>query len=90
MILKGKNFLLNCETLVKIGRGANEVVGKGKNKKTKYTIDITYQDRWDLENNEMSSVTLYSFDLNEREQVLQDCINQAVEQLKENNNENNN
>ena len=34
MILNGKNFLLNCKTILMIGRGTDEVQGRGKKKTT--------------------------------------------------------
>lgn len=49
MILNGKNFLLNCETVFRIGRGEDPVQGKGKKRTTIYTIQITYQDKWDVD-----------------------------------------
>lgn len=83
MILNGKNFLLNCETVLTIGRGEDEVQGRGKNKTTIYKIQIIYQDRWDVENNRTPKQILTYTDLEEREEFLQDYIKQILEQLKE-------
>ena len=83
MILNGKNFLLNCETVLSIGRGEDKVQGKGKKKTTIYTIQITYQDKWDVENNRTSKQILTYTDLEEREEFLKDYIKQILEQLKE-------
>lgn len=83
MILNGKNFLLNCETVFSIGRGEDQVQGKGKKKTTIYTIQITYQDKWDVENNRTSKQILTYTDLEEREEFLKDYIKQILEQLKE-------
>lgn len=83
MILNGKNFLLNCETVLSIGRGEDKVQGKGKKKTTIYTIQITYRDKWDIENNRISKQILTYTDLEEREEFLKDYIKQILEQLKE-------
>ena len=83
MILNGKNFLLNCETVLSIGRGEDKVQGKGKKKTTIYTIQITYRDKWDIENNRISKQILTYTDLDEREEFLKDYIKQILEQLKE-------
>lgn len=83
MILNGKNFLLNCETVLSIGRGEDKVQGKGKKKTTIYTIQITYRDKWDVENNRISKQILTYTDLEEREEFLKDYIKQILEQLKE-------
>ncbi len=83
MILNGKNFLLNCETVLMIGRGEDEVRGRGKKKTAIYRIKIVYRDKWDVENNRVSTQTLTYNNLEEREEFLQDYIKQINEQLKE-------
>lgn len=83
MILNGRNFLLNCETVLTIGRGTDEVRGRGKKKTTIYKIEIVYQDRWDVANNRTSKQILTYTDLKEREEFLQDYIKQTLKQLKE-------
>ena len=83
MILNGKNFLLNCETVLMIGRGEDEIRGRGKKKTAIYRIKIVYRDKWDVENNRVSTQTLTYNNLEEREEFLQDYIKQILEQLKE-------
>ena len=83
MILNGKNFLLNCETVLMIGRGEDEVRGRGKKRTAIYRIKIVYRDKWDVENNRVSTQTLTYNNLEEREEFLQDYIKQINEQLKE-------
>ena len=80
---KWKKLLLNCETVFSIGRGEDQVQGKEKKRTTIYTIQITYQDKWDVENNRTSKQILTYTDLEEREEFLKDYIKQILEQLKE-------
>lgn len=89
MILNGENFLINYETILRLGRGDDQINGRGKKKTTVYTIEIMYQDKWDVKNNKVSTINITFEDLKEREKRLATLINQVQEQVKENNNENN-
>lgn len=83
MILNGKNFLINYENILRLGRGDDQIEGKGKKKTTIYTIEILYQDKWDVTNNKVSRLTVTFEELKEREERLSALISQVQEQLKE-------
>lgn len=83
MILNGENFLINYENILHLGRGDDQIEGKGKKKTTIYTIEILYQDKWDVTNNKVSRLTVTFEELKEREERLSALISQVQEQLKE-------
>ena len=83
MILNGKNFLINYENILRLGRGDDQIEGRGKKKTTIYTIEIMYQDKWDVTNNKVSRLTVTFEELKEREERLTALISQVQEQLKE-------
>lgn len=83
MILNGENFLINYENILRLGRGDDQIEGKGKKKTTIYTIEILYQDKWDVTNNKVSRLTVTFEELKEREERLSALISQVQEQLKE-------
>ena len=83
MILNGKNFLINYENILRLGRGDDQIEGRGKKKTTIYTIEILYQDKWDVTNNKVSRLTVTFEELKEREERLLALISQVQEQLKE-------
>ena len=89
MILNGENFLINYENILRLGRGDDKINGRGKKKTIRYTIEILYQDKWDVKNNKVSRLTITFEELKEREERLATLISQVQEQEKENNNENN-
>ena len=83
MILNGENFLINYETILRLGRGDDQIKGRGKKKTTIYTIEILYQDKWDVKNNKVSRLTITFDDLKEREERLASLISLVQEQAKE-------
>ena len=83
MILNGENFLINYETILRLGRGGDQINGRGKKKTTIYTIEIMYQDKWDVKNNKVSTINITFDDLKEREKRLASLISLVQEQAKE-------